>query len=337
MHLRVQGVTKTFGENIALNNVSFDVGAEEFVCLLGPSGCGKTTLLRLVAGLMLADSGSLILDGEDLSRTPARKRGFGIVFQSYSLFPSMTVADNVAFGLAVRRAESSHIQSRVKELLELVGLGGMADRYPWQLSGGQQQRVAIARAIAVQPRLLLLDEPLSALDAKVRAQLREEIKQLQRKLRIPTIMVTHDQEEALLLADKIVCMKDGLVAQIGTPHELYHSPSNRFVADFMGTSNLVPAAALKSLVSDLQVSSSASEQLICVRPEDIILLQGSDSGVGGKGVVKDIHFLGDKSRIQVETSAGALWATRLGMCAFRPGDEVHVSIQPQKCVALAEG
>ena len=332
MHLRVQNVTKNFGDNVALNNVSFDVGAEEFVCLLGPSGCGKTTLLRLIAGLMLADGGQLVLDGEDLSRTPARKRGFGIVFQSYSLFPSMTVADNVAFGLTVRGADVSKTRQRVNDLLGMVGLGNMADRYPWQLSGGQQQRVAIARAIAVEPRLLLLDEPLSALDAKVRAQLREEIKQLQRELRIPTIMVTHDQEEALLLSDRIVCMTQGVVAQVGTPQELYHAPANRFVADFMGTSNLIAAATLKSLVGDLQVRTSGGDQLICVRPEDISLSPG-----GKNGIVKDIHFLGDKSRIQVETAVGLLWSTQLGLCRFKHGEAVGVTIQPENCIALAEG
>ncbi len=332
MHLSVKDVTKRFGSHVALDRVSFDVAAEEFVCLLGPSGCGKTTLLRLIAGLMLPDGGQLILNGEDLSRTPARNRGFGIVFQSYSLFPGMTVAGNVAFGLTVRRVDRTVIRKRVAELLELVGLAEMADRYPWQLSGGQQQRVAIARAIAVEPRLLLLDEPLSALDAKVRAQLREDIKQLQRELRIPTIMVTHDQEEALLLADRIVCMNEGVVAQIGSPKELYHVPANRFVAEFMGTSNLVRARDLKALVSQLDPAQGDGERLICVRPEHIKILPG-----GSGGIVRDVHFLGDKSRIKIDTPAGLLWCTHLGTIELKPDESVGLSIRPEDCIALAEG
>ncbi len=332
MHLRVEHITKSFGSNVALKEVSFDVGAQEFVCLLGPSGCGKTTLLRLIAGLMPADSGRLMLDGEDLSRLPARKRGFGIVFQSYSLFPAMTVAENVAFGLSVRKMDEAGKRARVAELLDMVGLRDTAERYPWQLSGGQQQRIAIARALAVQPRLLLLDEPLSALDAKVRGQLREEIKQLQRDLKIPTIMVTHDQEEALLLADRIVCMNDGVVAQIGTPEALYRAPASRFVADFMGTSNIVPAADLGGMLPDLGLAAGAPGALVCLRPEDITLRRG-----GSLATVRQRHFLGNTSRLQVETPIGALWAVELGHSALDVGDRVDLSVAPEACVMLSEG
>src|SRR5690625_3278642 len=317
MHLRVEGVTKRFGTNVALKDVTFDVGAEEFVCLLGPSGCGKTTLLRLIAGLIPLDEGSLVLEDVDLSRIPARRRGFGIVFQSYSLFPSMTVVENVGFGLSVRKANPATIRDRVMELLDMVGLSAMADRYPWQLSGGQQQRVAIARAIAVEPRLLLLDEPLSALDAKVRAQLREDIKQLQRKLRIPTIMVTHDQEEALLLADRIVCMNQGVVAQVGTPLELYRSPADRFVADFMGTSNIVTPADFATLHTGQMSQPMAAGSLICVRPEDVVLTAG-----GADGTVQDVHFLGDKTRLQVRLPTASIWSTQLGRTSLKIGDRV---------------
>ncbi|MBV9558121.1 MAG: ATP-binding cassette domain-containing protein, partial [Pseudolabrys sp.] len=220
MELALEGVGKTFAGATALEDISFSVVSPDFVCLLGPSGCGKTTLLRLIAGLTEADTGTITLDGVDLSGTSARERNFGIVFQAYSLFPNMTVAENIGYGLRIRREPSGQIKRRVDELLDLIQLPQLADRYPWQLSGGQQQRVALARAVAVTPKLLLLDEPLSALDAKVRVELRSEIRALQKRLGILTIMVTHDQEEALTLADRVVCMQRGRVAQIGTPKDL---------------------------------------------------------------------------------------------------------------------
>ncbi len=225
MHLVIDQVRKTFGPVAALDNVSLSVDAGEFVCLLGPSGCGKTTLLRIIAGLLTMDSGTLTLAGRDLTLVPARQRGFGIVFQSYSLFPNMTVADNIGYGLKLRGTPREKIDARVRELLALIKLPQIADRFPWELSGGQQQRVALARAIAVEPSLLLLDEPLSALDAKVRAELREEIHDVQRRLKIPTVMVTHDQEEALTLADRIVCMSRGRIEQSGSPTDLYLRPA----------------------------------------------------------------------------------------------------------------
>src|SRR5690606_4657311 len=209
MALKISNVCKDFDSFVALKDINLTVGEHEFVCLLGPSGCGKTTLLRIIAGLLPLSSGNLSFAGKDLSHVPARERGFGIVFQSYSLFPNMTAAQNIGYGLRIRRESAARIETRTQELLNLIQLSHLAQRYPWQLSGGQQQRVALARALAVDPKLILLDEPLSALDARVRNEMRVEIREVQRRLKSPTIMVTHDQEEALMLADRIVCMNNG--------------------------------------------------------------------------------------------------------------------------------
>jgi iron(III) transport system ATP-binding protein len=233
--VRVRGLSKQFGKFKALTNVSLDVDKGEFVCFLGPSGCGKTTLLRAIAGLDPQSEGRIEIGRRDVSNLPPAARDFGIVFQSYALFPNLTVAANVGYGLVNRRAGRAEIDRRVSELLTLVGLTEHGSKYPVQLSGGQQQRVALARALATSPGLLLLDEPLSALDARVRLRLRDEIKALQRRLGVTTIMVTHDQEEALAMADRIVVMREGVIEQVGTPAEIYRSPATAFVADFVGT------------------------------------------------------------------------------------------------------
>ncbi|WP_376843176.1 ABC transporter ATP-binding protein [Burkholderia gladioli] len=256
MHLTVSDLIKTFSGHVALERIDFDVREDEFVCLLGPSGCGKTTLLRIIAGLLDADGGKVMMGERSLLEIPARERGFGIVFQSYSLFPNMTVAQNIGYGMKIRGEPRARIEARCQELLELIRLPHLAGRYPGQLSGGQQQRVAIARAIAVDPALLLLDEPLSALDAQVRVEMRREIHDVQRRLRIPTIMVTHDQEEALTLADKIICMNHGRIEQIGSPRELYERPRTRFVASFVGTSNLLPASWVRDALPNLDAAPS---------------------------------------------------------------------------------
>ena len=248
-YLTIDGVTKRFGDFTALRDVSLSIKAGEFVCFLGPSGCGKTTLLRAIAGLDIQTSGTISQAGRDISALPPAQRDFGIVFQSYALFPNMTVEKNVAYGLENRGQTRRAIAARVAELLTLVGLPEQGKKYPAQLSGGQQQRVALARALATSPGLLLLDEPLSALDAKVRTHLRHEVKALQRKLGVTTIMVTHDQEEALTMADRIVVMNHGVIEQVGTPEEIYATPASAFVADFIGTMNFLPA----ELVSDKRV------------------------------------------------------------------------------------
>ncbi len=273
MALALSHVIKRFGSTVALNDISLTIERGEFVCFLGPSGCGKTTLLRIVAGLELAEEGSVMLEGRDLSEVPARNRNFGVVFQSYSLFPNMTAARNVAYGLECRRRPQPEIDARVDEMLRLVALSAHAQKLPSQLSGGQQQRVALARALAPDPDMLLLDEPLSALDAKVRESLRLEIRELQKRLGITTIMVTHDQEEALTMADRIVVMDTGRIAQIGTARELYEQPASRFVASFIGRMNLLPVTTQGGEATlaghSLKLADGAAASLVGVRPEDV--------------------------------------------------------------------
>ncbi|MFZ0611596.1 MAG: ATP-binding cassette domain-containing protein, partial [Desulfobacterales bacterium] len=242
IYLRLESVSKTFGRFTALADVSFQARRGEFLCILGPSGCGKTTLLRVVAGLDKQSGGDVFIEGRNVSSLPVSKRNVGIVFQSYALFPNLTARQNIAYGLKSQGRSRQAVQQRVSELLDLVGLRGMGAKHPAKLSGGQQQRVALARAIAVSPALLLLDEPLSALDAKVRVMLRGEIRQLQRRLGITTIMVTHDQEEALTMADRILVIDGGRLVQDGTPRQVYDKPANPFVAGFIGHMNFIEGA-----------------------------------------------------------------------------------------------
>ena len=239
--LSFNGVRKTFGPTVALEHFDLDVHEGELIALLGPSGCGKTTALRIAAGFEFADSGSVNVAGSDITRVPAHKRNMGMVFQSYSLFPNLTVAANVEFGLRTRKVDKAERTRRVSEALDMVQLTSTANRYPHQLSGGQQQRVALARALAVQPQVLLLDEPLSALDAKVRLTLRDQIRRIQTELGITTLFVTHDQEEALGISDRVGVMSNGRLEQLGTPTEVYRSPANTFVARFVGSMNELPA------------------------------------------------------------------------------------------------
>ena len=285
-YLQIDNITKTFGDFTALKDVSLDVHEGEFVCFLGPSGCGKTTLLRAIAGLDIQTSGLVFQGGKDVSSLPPSERDFGIVFQSYALFPDLTVNKNVAFGLENRKLPQAEIAKRVDELLETVGLPDQGDKYPSQLSGGQQQRVALARALATSPGLLLLDEPLSALDAKVRLHLRGEIKDLQRRLGVTTIMVTHDQEEALSMADRIVVMNTGFIEQVGPPLEIYRDPATAFVADFIGTMNFFPATVTapgRVRLGDAEVVCSTDDfdqgtpATLAIRPEDFIVDEGADT------------------------------------------------------------
>jgi iron(III) transport system ATP-binding protein len=324
MYLQLEHIRKSFGVVLALDDISFAANAPEFVCLLGPSGCGKTTLLRLIAGLTEPDGGTMRLDGVELARIPARLRGFGIVFQAYSLFPNMTVAGNVGYGLRIRGAAADAVKARVAALLDLVQLKHLAERYPFELSGGQQQRVALARAVAVDPKLLLLDEPLSALDAKVRIELRAELRDLQRRLGILTLMVTHDQEEALSLADRIVCIQAGRIAQIGTPDDLYHRPASRFVADFVGLSNLLAPETLRRLAPTLS-DGAAPGHVACIRPEDVTITPG---GSGAR--VHQVEFLGSVSRLHLDWPGGRLIAEQPGRTSFAPGDAVAVELQ--RCI-----
>ncbi len=301
-YLRIENLTKKFGVFTALDGISLDIAEGEFVCFLGPSGCGKTTLLRAIAGLDIQTSGRVEQAGRDISALPPTQRDFGIVFQSYALFPNLTVWKNVAYGLENARAKRADVTRRVKELLDLVGLPDQGAKYPAQLSGGQQQRVALARALATSPGLLLLDEPLSALDAKVRVYLRHEIKQLQRRLGVTTIMVTHDQEEALTMADRIVVMNHGVIEQVGTPLEIYRDPASAFVADFIGLMNFVAgtvvrAGAVRCGRLELACEADGFEQgtgvTIAIRPEDIGVqgVQGSEENAL-KARIETMVFLG---------------------------------------------
>jgi len=330
MTLDLDKLHKTFDGFVALDGISLTVQEHEFVCLLGPSGCGKTTLLRIIAGLIPADGGRLTFGGRDLGAVPARERGFGIVFQSYSLFPNMTVAENIGYGLRIRKVHRETVAARVDSLLGLIKLSEFGGRFPHQLSGGQQQRVALARALAVDPALILLDEPLSALDAKVRAELRIEIRDLQRRLGIPTIMVTHDQEEALVLADKIVCMNQGRIEQVGSPAELYLTPRTRFVADFMGSSNLLPEDWVREAAPALLASRPAAADgalIACVRPEQISLTPSA----GGDGRVVDVTFLGNISRARVAWKGRDLLVQTGHVDGIVPGARVAVSVVPSVC------
>jgi iron(III) transport system ATP-binding protein len=317
--LRIRNLTKRFGEFTALDRISLDVHEGEFVCFLGPSGCGKTTLLRAIAGLDPQTSGQIEQAGRDVSALPAAKRDFGIVFQSYALFPNLTAAKNVAYGLENARLPRAQIRSRVRQLLEMVGLPDQGDKYPAQLSGGQQQRVALARALATSPGLLLLDEPLSALDAKVRVHLRHEIRQLQRRVGVTTVMVTHDQEEALTIADRIVVMNHGVIEQVGTPVEVYRRPASAFVADFIGVMNFMPAVAVRpgavrsgglELACDIDGLRAGTGVTLAIRPEDIRVHSVTGSEENAVAVrVAAMEFLG--SFFRVDLAGEALGAVTL--------------------------
>jgi putative spermidine/putrescine transport system ATP-binding protein len=342
-YLDLTSVRKEFGELVAVE--AFNLGADrgEFVSFLGPSGCGKTTTLRMIAGFEQPTSGSIVLDGTDITYRPANRRNVGMVFQSYALFPNMTVADNIGFGLRVRGRSRAQIRSRVAELLELIHLPDRADRYPWQLSGGQQQRIALARALAIEPQVLLLDEPLSALDAKIRVTLRHEIRAIQRQLGITTVYVTHDQEEALSLSDRVVVMSEGRIEQIGTPFEIYNFPSTAFVASFVGTLNLVAAGVVDAGAGRLSLNGqevrtakavteagSDGRVTLAVRPEGISLGDGPDGSNRLRGTVNDINFLGSIVRLRVRLGDGTIpaFGDAGTMIALDTFNEPHLSLPP---------
>jgi iron(III) transport system ATP-binding protein len=303
--LSLRRLTKRFGAVTAVRQVSLDVAEGEFVCFLGPSGCGKTTLLRIVAGLETPDAGEALLRGRDLLGVPARRRNFGMVFQSYSLFPNMTAARNVAYGLESQRRPRAEIDRRVREMLALVHLEAEADRHPHQLSGGQQQRVALARALAPAPTMLLLDEPLSALDAKVRESLRGEVRDLQRTFRITTIMVTHDQDEAMEMADRIVVMNGGAIEQEGSAAELYQRPATRFVAEFIGRMNVLrldgDAGVTPTLAgAPIRLAAGGADRarLVGVRPEDVEVTEaGGPTDNQVTGTVEKAVYLGSVTHV----------------------------------------
>jgi iron(III) transport system ATP-binding protein len=312
--LSLRHITKRFGAVTAVRDVSLDVAEGEFVCFLGPSGCGKTTLLRIVAGLETPDAGQALLRGADLLGVPARRRNFGMVFQSYSLFPNMTAARNVAYGLESRGRARADIDRRVREMLALVHLDEEAGRHPHQLSGGQQQRIALARALAPEPAMLLLDEPLSALDAKVRESLRGEVRDLQRALRITTVMVTHDQDEAMEMADRIVVMNGGAIEQAGSAEELYQRPATRFVAEFIGRMNVLQlddgpgaAATLAGAPIRLPAAGRGRVRLVGLRPEDVeVVGAGAPPDNQVTGTVEKAVYLGSVTHVTLAVGAQQL-------------------------------
>ena len=328
-YLSIEHIHKEFGNFTALHDINLSIQRGEFVCFLGPSGCGKTTLLRIIAGLETQSQGALFQNQRDISLLPPAQRDYGIVFQSYALFPNLSIADNVAYGLVNRRTERTAMAHKVQELLTLVGLPGSGKKFPTQMSGGQQQRVALARALAMSPGLLLLDEPLSALDAIVRVHLRNEIKSLQKRLGVTTIMVTHDQEEALSIADRIVVMRGGVIEQIGTPLEIYRQPATPFVAEFVGKVNRLDALSegqhrFRCGSLTLQCNSSNGADFrpgrsvaLYVRPEDCVITPDGPC----RGVVQHIEFLGSHCLVQVR-------------CETLGGQQLHLQLTTQQMQEL---
>ena len=341
--LSIHGISRRFGDVVALDAMDLEIQAGELVALLGPSGCGKTTALRIVAGLERTDSGKVVLQGKDVTRTPAHQRNMGMVFQSYSLFPNLTAQENVAFGLSMRKVPKEKRLARARELLELVGLNSHSARFPHQLSGGQQQRVALARALAIEPDVLLLDEPLSALDAQVRSNLREEIRRLQLSLGTTTLFVTHDQEEAMAIADRVGVMNHGRLEQIATPDALYIKPATAFVASFVGVMNRLPGRlfqggveVLGSKLETMEAWPSHGDVVAMIRPEKISV---EKNGPDFNAKVVTRSFLGASSRVVCETHEGAMVQSLMPSSAsgdLHPEDLVSLRISQHPVLVSLE-
>jgi iron(III) transport system ATP-binding protein len=354
VEISIRGVVKRFGAVTAVDRADLSVRDGELFTLLGPSGCGKTSLLRLLAGFYQPDEGEIRFGERVVSGLPPYERNIGMVFQNYALWPHMTVAGNVAYGLKLRKLGGAEIATRLAEGLRKVNLTGYESRYPGQLSGGQQQRVALARALVLNPDILLLDEPLSNLDAKIRVQVRAEIRKLQQELGITTIYVTHDQEEALSLSDRVAVMKDGRVLQVGKPKELYERPRTRFVADFVGTNNLVPGRVSGRAGAELMVDTAVGTLravsdvavgdhcVLAIRPENVAVGAGAESGAGNvvRGRVSFVSYLGSALRYDVEAGAGQILKADIrDPWHHEPlsiGREVAVSFPASVTLAVAE-
>jgi putative spermidine/putrescine transport system ATP-binding protein len=348
MFLELENVRKQYGPNVVVHDFNLSVARGEFVSFLGPSGCGKTTTLRMVAGFETPSSGMIRLDGKDITDLRPNQRNVGMVFQSYALFPNLTVADNIAFGLKVKKRPVAEIKARVEEMLALIKLPQLGGRYPYQLSGGQQQRVALARAIAVKPQVLLLDEPLSALDAKIRVSLRSEIRSLQRNLGVTTIYVTHDQEEALSMSDRVVVMSEGRMEQVGAPFEVYNYPRTRFVASFVGTLNILNGTVVDpdkgrvtidgqeiTTVRGVVDAARGDVRPVALRPEAIVL-NGSGS-TRLNGAIDEVSFLGAVVRIRVRFRDSSISLDTFNNPNAPPpkhGDKVVVSFAPEDVLVL---
>jgi putative spermidine/putrescine transport system ATP-binding protein len=349
MHeLRLQGIAKDYGRVTAVTDVDLAVPAGKLVCFLGPSGCGKTTLLRIIAGLESPTKGQLLLDGRDVTPVPTHQRNFGMVFQSLALFDHLTVGENIAYALRIRGADKTAQRKRAEDLLALVQLPGVADRHVSQLSGGQRQRVAIARALAIDPSLFLLDEPLSALDAKLREAMQIELRQLQQRLGVTTILVTHDQREAMTMADVIVVMGQGRIQQAGAPLEIYRRPANAFVADFIGTGNLLPVRVDGGGLRLGDTVLTASEGLgglvsgagatLLVRPEEVQLRPAGEAGPNRvAGTVDFVRDVGNSVEVYVDCAGTRLVAAaaRKDLPPIVAGQSVTVELPPESCVVLA--
>lgn len=348
-YVEISALNKNFGANQVVRNVDLNIERGEFVSLLGPSGCGKTTVLRMLAGFERPSSGTIKVDGSDVTHLATAQRGVGMVFQAYALFPNMTVADNVAFGLKIAGKSAAEIKSRMAEMLDLIKLPHLADRFPYQLSGGQQQRVALARALAIQPRILLLDEPLSALDAKIRVALREEIRAVQRKLGITTVFVTHDQEEALSISDRVVVMSEGRVEQHGTPPEIYNKPSTRFVASFVGTLTILQATVddtkkgtLKVEGHNIRASGAMTSHKghgvsLALRPETIRFGKGDAKSNQMSVNVEDVNFLGSIVRVKTRCGEQSIMIDMFNQAGNKPpkvGEDIAIHFAPEDIVVL---
>lgn len=348
--LRIQRVNKAFGATTVVEDFNLDVAAGEFVSFLGPSGCGKTTVLRIVAGFEEPSAGTILVGGKDVTNLKPNQRNIGMVFQAYALFPNLTVAQNIGFGLKVAGMPKAEADARIAEMLEMIKLPEFGARYPYQLSGGQQQRVALARALAPKPKLLLLDEPLSALDAKVRVSLRDEIRSIQKKLGITTVFVTHDQEEALSISDRIVVMYRGRAEQVGTPFEIYNRPATRFVANFVGTLNVLEgtiadAGAGKVRIGGSEVALNRSLNgakagdavSLALRPEVISLGRQSGRDTSLSGQISDVSFLGSVIRVRVSLGKDTLSLDTFNSAASPPpvvGDKAEVSFAATDLLVL---
>lgn len=331
----MRNVRKAFGASIALEDFSIGIASGELVCLLGPSGCGKTTALRILAGFERADTGLITVDDQEIAKVPVEKRNFSMVFQDYSLFPNMTARQNIMFALKSRKVDPSKRGTIVDRMLAVTALDDQADKFPHQMSGGQKQRVALARAIATSPRVLLLDEPLSALDAKVRESLREEIRRLQREIGVTTVFVTHDQHEALAIADRVGVMSSGRLEQIATPRELYERPVNPFVATFIGSINKIPAIGTSdgkwqcwgTLLTGSRISRPGENAMVGLRPEDIEL----DLVPNGLAIILDVSFLGPITRVSLQLRTGEAVVADLmsSACAgLQPQQTVNLCVRP---------
>jgi putative spermidine/putrescine transport system ATP-binding protein len=349
-YLELVSLNKAFGTNTVVNDFHLQVDRGEFVSFLGPSGCGKTTTLRMIAGFEIPTSGEILVDGETITQKAANQRNVGMVFQSYGLFPNLTAAENIGFGLKIRKRPKAEIEKKAAELLDLIHLPDKGSSYPYQLSGGQQQRVALARALAIEPQVLLLDEPLSALDAKIRVELRSEIRSIQKKLGITAIYVTHDQEEALSLSDRVVVMNQGRIEQCGSPFEIYNFPSGRFVASFVGTLNMVEARVRdvqqgmleldgQEVCTGAIVTKGIAGELVmlAIRPEMINLGEPGDGDNSLHGHIENLTFLGSVVRTQVRLKTSLVFFDTFNnpnLTLPKVGEQVQIHFPPEACLIL---